>query len=115
VKLPGGIEMTLRELEKRQEKQRSELNDVRFMLTYLLSVAEHAHLQALALGKADDYTLIQPLREELRKLRRLGLIEEVPGRSLTDLRDGTKADLKEYLRLTTRGREYLGGLAQAAE
>jgi hypothetical protein len=40
VKLPGGIEMTLHEIVRTQEKQQSELNDVRFMLTYLLSVAE---------------------------------------------------------------------------
>jgi hypothetical protein len=97
------------DLRQTQELQQRELNHVRFLLRYLLSVEEHTHLQALREGKGDGYRMWQPLRIELIKLRRLGMIKPVQGRQIEHLPEKTIFNLADYFELTPGGLEYVRG------
>jgi hypothetical protein len=105
----GGPDSALAEIRHAQEQQQRDLSHVRFLLRYLLSVEEHTHLQALREGKGDGYRMWQPLRIELVKLRRLGMIKPVQGRRIEDVPDRAVINLGEYFELTSGGLEYIRG------
>lgn len=107
--LPGGWKLEFRKLESEQQKQRADLDVLRFLIGGFVTDAELLHLQKLASrtpfpfvrGPETSYFL-----NELRRLRSLGLIESTPGRGVRMLeRDG--GDVGQYFSVTPRGREYL--------
>ncbi len=79
VKLGSWLEVELQKLQRDQQIQRSELEDVRLVLTLLLQRSELQHLRNLAEGKTQDYVGNHELRAQLRKLRTLGLIRNLEG------------------------------------
>ncbi len=101
----GSVELELRELSERQRQQEASLDDIRFVLTLLLPLAERKHLENLWAGFTQNYEGNNILRAELRKLRTLQLIENM--QPIQDIKDGTIVDLKDYVRLTDAGRRYL--------
>lgn len=101
----GSVEFELEELGKKQREQDANLDDIRFVLTLLLPLAERKHLENLWAGFTQHYEGNNILRTELRKLRALHLIENL--QPIQDIKDGAIVDLKDYVRLTDDGRRYL--------
>ena len=103
----GSVELELEELQRDQQKQRTELDDVRFALTMLLQGNELRHLKALESGKTQGYIGNHDLRTALRRLRTLGLVQNHGESKIGDLKDNSKLDLGAIVELTVRGRRYL--------
>jgi hypothetical protein len=115
--LPGGWKLEFRRLESEQQRQRADLDLLRFLISGFVTDAELMHLQKLAArapfpfvrGPETSYFL-----NELRRLRSLGLIENAPGKGVRVLeREG--GDLGSYFSVTPRGREYLRLRAEAGD
>jgi hypothetical protein len=107
--LPGGWKLEFRKLESEQQKQRADLEVLRFLISGFVTDAELIHLHKLSSqapfpfvrGQETSYFL-----NELRRLRSLGLIESAPGKGVRMLeRDG--GDIGDYFTVTARGQEYL--------
>jgi hypothetical protein len=107
--LPGGWKLEFRKLESEQQKQRADLDVLRFLISGFVTDAELIHLQKLASrtpfpfvrGPETSYFL-----NELRRLRSLGLIKNARGKGVRALeREG--GDVGDYFSVTPRGREYL--------
>jgi hypothetical protein len=103
----GSFEADLRDLAKGQKVQQQELDDIRLVLTLLVQKAERNHLENLERSDSISYEGNHQVRSELRRLRTLGLIRNRKDRTIAELKDGTKRDLKEIVELTDRGRYYL--------
>jgi hypothetical protein len=108
----GNVELELRQLQEDQQMQRNELDDVRFVLTLLLQESELRHLRNLEEENAREYVGGHSVRTELRKLRTLGLIRTLPGRTIGELGDKFKGDLANIVELTERGKHYLDRLGK---
>jgi|SRR5258707_238611 hypothetical protein len=111
----GSVEVELRKLQEDQQVQRNELDDLRFVLTLLLQHSEKEHLRKLNEGETQDYVGRPELRTELRKLRTLGLIRSCEGRRIHEIADKRKVDLKDFVKLTERGRHYLERIGEYTE
>ena len=107
--LPGGWKLEFRKLESEQQKQRADLDVLRFLIGGFVTDAELIHLHKLSShapfpfvrGQETAYFL-----NELRRLRSLGLIESAPGKGVRMLeREG--GDVGDYFTVTPRGQEYL--------
>ncbi len=103
----GSVEVELEKLQRDQQAQRSELDDVRFALTMLLQGNELQHLTSLKSGETQGYVGNHDLRTELRRLRTLGLVQNRGESKIADLTDNRKFDLGKIIELTERGRQYL--------
>lgn len=111
----GGFELDwLERLEQDQQKQRSELDDVRFVLTLLLQPSELEHLKNLEKGTT-QYHGNEAVCTELRKLRTLGLIRMQNGHYIGEITGKRNFDLKDIVELTVRGRQYLERLGEYNE
>jgi hypothetical protein len=108
----GSVEFELQKLKSDQQIQRSELDDVRFVLTLLLQEREIQHLRALEEGSTKDYVGNHDVRTDLRKLRTLGLIRNFKDHKIAELADNCKLDLKTVVELTERGQKYLERLGE---
>jgi hypothetical protein len=110
-----GIEFKVREVEKEQRKQKDEIRSIQFLLRYFVTPSELKRLEQLAERSSpfrinNDYDK-KLLHNELRRLRSLDLIEMVEGHTIGGDKDGIheqKGDLYKHVRITKRGREYLG-------
>jgi len=110
-----GIELKVREVEKEQRKQKDEIRSIQFLLRYFVTPSELKRLEQLAERSSpfrinSDYDK-KLLHNELRRLRSLDLIEMVEGQTIGGDKDGIheqKGDLYKHVRITKRGREYLG-------
>jgi|SRR5215208_546900 len=110
-----GIELKVREVEKEQRKQKDEIRSIQFLLRYFVTPSELKRLEQLAERSSpfrmnNDYDK-KLLHNELRRLRSLDLIEMVEGHTIGGDKDGIneqKGDLYKHVRITKRGREYLG-------
>lgn len=110
-----GIELKVREVEREQRKQKDEIRSIQFLLRYFVTPSELRRLEQLAERSSpfrinSDYDK-KLLHGELRRLRSLDLIEMVEGYTIGGDKDGIhehKGDLYKYVRITKRGREYLG-------
>ena len=86
LKLPGGIEVTLEKIQQQQVEQRRELDAFFSILSNLLSFPENITC-ALLHGPSGEYDGQSSLREELLRLKRFGLIEEIEGQKIGDMLD----------------------------
>jgi hypothetical protein len=111
LKLPGGIELTLAQIQRQQVEQQQELNTFFAILTNLLSMPEKYHLRALARG-GEKYTGRPPLRDELFRLMRYGLIDEVKGQNIGDIHDGKEIELADFVKLTPNGEKFVRALPE---
>jgi hypothetical protein len=108
----GNVELELEKLQQDQQLQRHELDDVRFVLTLLLQQSEVQHLKNLENNETQGYEGNNNVRNELRKLRTLGLIQNRKDRTIGELTDRFKFDLNDFVQLTLRGRHYLDRLGE---
>jgi hypothetical protein len=111
----GNVELELEKLQQDQQLQRHELDDVRFVLTLLLQQTEVQHLKNLENKEPVSYEGNSNVRNELRKLRTLGLIQNRKDRTIGELADRFRFNLNDYVQLTVRGRHYLDRLGEYRE
>ena len=108
----GGLELDwLQKLQDDQQKQRDELDDVRFVLALLLQQSELKHLINLERGTT-QYQGNEAVCAELRKLRTLGLIRNRKDHTIGEISGKYNFDLKDIVELTERGRHYLERLGE---
>jgi hypothetical protein len=104
--LPGGWKLRFREVESEQERQRREIESLRFLVAHFLTEAEFTHLQKLAGDQPFHFMISTFFDAELRHLRALGLIEGLPDRGVRSM-NRMGGDVKEHFRITRRGLDYL--------
>lgn len=112
LKFPGGELELLEKLQEDAQKNKEELDDIRFVLTLLLAPGELQHLKNLQSRQTGKYAGGGAVRAELRKLRTLGLIDNQPRRAIGELEDQMNMDLADLVHLTERGNRYLDRLAE---
>lgn len=105
------IEM-LERIQERQIRQEHELEDIRLIIPLLFRDAERKHLSNLARGKTAGYHGGGTLREELRKLCSIGLLQRRGDHHIGELRSDLVFDLAEYVEFTAFGRRWANRLAQ---
>lgn len=109
----GSFKLEVEAVKERQTQQAGELDDLRLVLALLLPPNERMHLVNLVNGTTSGYVGRNILRTELRRLRSIGLIETLDGRTVTGIPE-TALDLGDHVRLTDLGRRTLSRL-QAIE
>lgn len=95
------------DIEKRQEKQDKQLNDIQLILPILLPENERKHLLNLANGNTKSYMGIHDTRTELRRLRSIKLIKMKPGQGIGGMADGKTVNLADFVELTDLGRRWV--------
>jgi hypothetical protein len=105
-----GIEFQMREVQEEQVRQRADIRSIKFLLSYFVTEQELEHLQRLVGKVPSDYANPDDwhhniFKNELRRLRSLGLIRMNPGKFVEPM--PKKEDLNKYCRITDRGLEYL--------
>lgn len=106
----------LQQLQERQVKQAEELYRLDLIVPLLFREGEREHLENLLKGTTKNYSGGSTVRDELRRLRAIGLLRSLPNKHIGDLHGDTVFDLAEWVALTTFGRywaERIGRLAQA--
>jgi hypothetical protein len=111
-KLPGGIEIAFRAVERRQEMNEQAIAQLRFIVDGFLTRGEYQHL--LNIRTNVEYLVVKEeaaaLAAELRRLRALSLIEQVrPNHGVRGfaVADNARRRIGDWFRLTPRGAEYL--------
>lgn len=112
-KLPGGWELKFREVESEQERQRAEIDTLRFLIEGYVTDYELVHLRKLASGEAFPFERSDNFRRELDRLIGMGLVGRRPGHGIRTLFSAGD-DVGKHLELTERGRAYLSHLDAAA-
>jgi predicted methyltransferase len=97
----------LKEVKEEQSSQAVKLKELADILPLLIPATEQEHLKYLSMGYTGTYSGNNYLRDELRHLRSIGLIAMVPGKEMKQLEDGKIVDLKDYVRLTNLGKEWV--------
>ena len=103
---PGGWKVKFREVEAEQNRQRDEIDVLKFLIKHFLTDDELVHLDKLAAGAPFPFRPSQFFEAELRHLRSLRLIESLPARGIRSL-FAARDDVKNHFQITERGREYL--------
>jgi hypothetical protein len=96
----------IEKLREQQLKQAERLADIALILPLLLPDKEVRHIQNLFVKQTERYQGGGSLREELRRLRSIGLIAKKSDRNIGDLHDGKVFDLSDYAELTELGRRW---------
>ncbi len=102
----------LERIRERQIRQEHELEDIRLIIPLLFRDAERKHLSNLARGKTARYHGGGPLREELRRLCSIGLLQRRGGHKISELHSDLVLDLGDYVELTDLGRRWVRRLAE---
>jgi hypothetical protein len=111
-KLPGGIEVAFRAVQRRQDMNEQAIAQLRFIVDGFLTRAEYQHLLNIRsnVGYVIEQKHVSTVMAELRRLRALNLIEQVrPERGTRNfvIADGARRNIGDWFRLTPRGVEYL--------
>src|SRR6266446_2395336 len=102
----------LERIQERQIRQEHELEDIRLIIPLLFRDEERKHLSNLARGKTAGYHGGGPLREELRRLCSIGLLQRRGSHHIGELHSDVVFDLSEYVELTDLGRRWVRRLAE---
>lgn len=111
----GGVRVDLRAVQDSQkelaEKQEDQREILRLIFPLLLPSNVLNHLRTLEAAQRGvsvaDYNGSDPLREELRRLRYMQLIEVIPPhRGIADIPNG-RIKLPEFVRLTRQGTDWI--------
>jgi len=102
----------IEKLQEQQQKQEEKIADLALVLPLLLQDKEVRHIRNLFLGRGAKYQANGILREELRRLRSIGLISTRGGRYIADMRDGMVFDLAGYVALTELGQHWAARIQQ---
>jgi hypothetical protein len=95
------------DIEKKQEKQDKQLNDIQLILPILLAESERKHLLNLASQNTKPYKGNQDVRTELRRLRSLKLIRMKPNQEIGRMADGKEVNLSDFVELTELGQHWV--------
>ena len=95
------------DIEKKQEKQDKQLNDIQLILPILLAESERKHLLNLASQNTKPYRGNQDVRTELRRLRSLKLIRMKPNQEIRRMEDGKEVALSDFVELTELGQHWV--------
>lgn len=96
----------LEKVKERQAQQEEKLDDLALVLPLLLPDSERKHLVNLAEGKTKNYKGNKSLRDELRRLRSIGLISMKKG-YISDIKDGVSFNLADHVELTSLGKRWV--------
>jgi len=96
----------IEKLREQQQKQEEKIADIALILPFLLQDKEVRHIRNLFVGQTEKYQGSGALREELRRLRSIGLISKKAGRNIGDMRDGVMLDLADNVEWTELGRRW---------
>jgi hypothetical protein len=108
----GDIKLEMLEkVKERQVQQEEKLDDFELVLPLLLPEKERKHLINLDEGKTKDYRGNKNLRDELRRLRSIGLIAMRRG-YIADIKDNMIISLDDYVELTGLGRRWTKRIAE---
>lgn len=100
-----GIKSTLQVQQVEQQKQKSEIDSLRFLIGNFVTEAELKHLEKLAANRPFPFDKAPYFEVELRRLRSLGLIRNFADKSISGMPQ--QGNLQDYFAITDRGREYL--------
>ena len=130
----GGLKVELNQIKQEQEAQRDNIqantniiqrlaalermmaanSQEKQQIGSLLDENELKHLRRLASDQPYlDYVKQQSFKQELRRLRTLGFIESYSGKTITSMPN--QGNLRDYVKLTYRGKEYLTLIDQAEQ
>ena len=103
----GGMEIELlQKIEERQVVQGEALRSLKMILPLVFPEAEQKHLLHLHEKPTVQYTGNQMVRNELRRLASIGMIQRAPGKTIAEMEDGKKFVLSHFVSLTTLGRDW---------
>lgn len=108
-----GLSKKLEEQRAEQEKQRTELETLRFLISYFLTEPEFKHIETLANDQPFLYEKSPFFESELRRLRALGMIRNFEGQGIRTL--PPQGNLRDYFEITERGHDYLRLRQQLAD
>ena len=83
-----------------------------YFQTYCLPEKSHLRTLRRIAGPDGDYIGCSSLREELWRLKRFGLIDEVEGQKIGDMYDDRRFRLHSFVRLTAQGEGFIKALSQ---
>jgi hypothetical protein len=99
----------IQEVRQNQDRLQGEVDALRFLVTGFVNEYEIVHLKKLADGGIFDYergmNKDDSFIKEIIRLRDFGLIEKHITTSIWDI--PPRGNLKDYVRITQRGRDYL--------
>ena len=96
----------IEKLRDQQQKQEEKIADIALILPFLLQDKEVRHIHNLFVGQTEKYQGSGALREELRRLRSIGLISKKTDRNIGAMSDGVMLDLADNVELTELGRRW---------
>jgi molecular chaperone GrpE (heat shock protein) len=99
-------------LEKKQQQQDKQLQDIEIILAILLTEAEQKHLLNLAGNNAANYEGSHVLRTELRRLADMRLIRRRSNREIRGITDNAKVNLADFVKLTETGDRLVARIRQ---
>jgi hypothetical protein len=105
-KLPGGWEFKFRQVKEEQARQGAEIAMLKFLVTHFVTDDELVHLTKLAGTNPFTFTPSTFFEAELRRLLALRLLERLPKKGVRSLFEA-KDDVRNHLRITDLGRDYL--------
>ncbi len=103
------------EIEKKQEKQDRQLQDIEIVLAILLTEAEQKHLLNLAGNNTANYDGSHVLRTELRRLADMRLIRRRSNRAIGGIPDNAKINLADFVKLTQTGDRLVARIRQISK
>jgi hypothetical protein len=93
-------------LRERQLEQEEKIADIALILPLLLQEKEVRHIRALFTGQGTKYPWDEGLHDQLRRLRSIRLISNLPGQAIHDMKKDTVFNLASYVELTGLGRQW---------
>jgi hypothetical protein len=108
--LPGGWKVQFREIADKQNLQEQEIDTLKFIVGHFVADSEHKHLEVLASNDPflfEKNPAIEFFKNELRRLRSIGFIEVFTGKNISEVLRKQKGNLKDDIRLTQAGKDYL--------
>jgi hypothetical protein len=105
----------LHRLQERQAEQAERLYDLDLLVPLLFRDTERRHLSNLVRGSTKNYRGGAAVRDELRRLRSIGLLKSQVDRHIADLHGDTVFDLADWVTLTEFGRRWADRLRRVDE
>jgi hypothetical protein len=105
----------LQRLQERQVQQGEQLSDVDLLIPLLFRDTERKHVSNLVRGTTKGYRGGAAVRDELRRLRSIGLLRTLPDRHVSNLHSDTVFDLADWVALTDFGRRWAERLRRVDE
>ncbi|HEY2116081.1 MAG TPA: hypothetical protein VGJ51_13375 [Candidatus Angelobacter sp.] len=100
------------DIEKRQEKQDKQLNDIQLILPILLPEAEQKHLLNLASGGQVNEKGNHDLRTQLRRLRSIKLIRMLSGKEVNQITNDLTVNIGQFVELTDLGKRWVSRIQE---